>query len=188
MKNRFINLLKSTKRDGIDNLLMYLAEQTDFYTAPASAKNHGSYEGGLLEHSLEVYDNLLKITGVFGIKCTPDTTIIISLLHDICKVNFYKSDTRNVKNPDCSWSQVPYFSIDDKLPLGHGEKSVIILQQYIKLTTEEIMAIRWHMGGFDDTGRSYSGGFALDTAMDNYPLVTALQMADIALRFNNHES
>jgi hypothetical protein len=184
MKDTYISLLKSTNRKGIDELLNYLSSSTDFYTAPASSKSHGMYESGLLEHSLDVYGNLLKVNMAFNLQFKPDAMIVSSLLHDLCKANFYKPDTRNVKNSDGTWSQVPYFSIDDKMPLGHGEKSVIIAQQYIPLTIDEIMAIRWHMGGFDDTGRSYSGGFALDIAMDKYPLVTALHMADLAFRFN----
>ena len=180
MINRFTTLLKSTNRKGIDELLSYLTSNTDFFTAPASSSNHGAYEGGLLEHSLEVYDNLLKVNTMFKITCDPNSAIISSLLHDLCKSNFYKPDTRNVKNPDGTWSQVPYYSIDDKMPLGHGEKSVIIALQFIPLTTDEIMAIRWHMGGFDDTGRSYAGGHAIDDAMDRYPIVTALHIADLA--------
>ncbi len=190
--NKFTTLLNSTNRKGIDGLLTYLKTQTDFYTAPASSSGHGMYEGGLLEHSLEVYDNLLVINNAFKIKCEPDTAIISSLLHDLCKTNFYKLDKKDRKVKDengndvlnsygkPTWLPEVYYSFDDKLPLGHGEKSIIIAQQHIPLTVEEIMSIRWHMGGFDDTGRSYSGGFALSRAMDKYPLVTALQIADLA--------
>ena len=180
MINKYITLLRSTNRKGIDDLIKYLTIGTDFFTAPASSKNHGVYEGGLLRHSLEVYDNLLKINQIFTVVCSPDTGIIISLLHDLCKANFYKPDTRNVKNADGTWSQVPYYSIDDKIPLGHGEKSVILTQRFISLSVEEIMAIRWHMGGFDDASRSYSGGFALTAAMDKYPIITALHIADLS--------
>jgi len=183
---RYVDLLKSTKRSGMDDLIRYMTEETDFFKAPASSHNHGMFEGGLLKHSLEVYDNLLKINSLFNVPCKPDTAIIVSLLHDLCKANFYKPDTRNVKNPDGTWSQVPYYSIDDKLPLGHGEKSVIIAQQYIRLNIDEMMAIRWHMGGFDDAARAYSGGFALTSAMNMYPLVTALHMADISLKLKNN--
>jgi hypothetical protein len=188
MINKYTDLLKSTNRIGIDNLIRYMTKDTDFFTAPASSSKHGSYEGGLVEHSLEVYDYLLKINRAFDVNCNADTVIIISLLHDLCKANFYKTSTRNVQDYNvqtCNskgWSIVPYYSVDDKFPLGHGEKSVILAQRYIALTDDEMMAIRWHMGGFDDAARAYSGGFALTNAMDMYPLVTALHMADIALR------
>jgi hypothetical protein len=193
MKTRFLTLLKSTERGGIDDLILYLANNTDFFEAPASSNNHGAYKGGLVEHSLEVYDNLLKIVSAFNLKYDLNSLILVALLHDLCKVNFYKADTRNVQdfNPttcnDKGWSRVPYFSIDDKMPLGHGEKSAIIAQQYIKLTIEEIMTIRWHMGGFDDAARAYGGGLALTSAMDKYPLVVALHMADIALNLKKEE-
>ena len=110
----------------------------------------------------------------------PNTIIITSLLHDLCKVNFYKADTKNVKNENGQWEKVPYFSIDDETPLGHGEKSALILQRYILLTMEELMAIRWHMAGFDDAAKSYAGLLSLNNAMNKYSLVAALHMADLA--------
>jgi hypothetical protein len=177
---KFISLLSSTKRKGIEELVSYLKSETDFFEAPASSNNHGNYKGGLLEHSLVVYDNLKTILTVFHVDINEDTLIIVSLLHDLCKANFYKADTRNVKNEHGQWEKVPYFSIDDETPLGHGEKSVIILQRYIPLTMEEVMAIRWHMAGFDDGAKSYAGNLALNGAMNKYPLIAALHMADLA--------
>ena len=154
---KFISLLSSTKRKGIEELVSYLKSETDFFEAPASSNNHGNYKGGLLEHSLVVYDNLKTILTVFHVDVNEDTLIIASLLHDLCKANFYKADTRNVKNEHGQWEKVPYFSIDDETPLGHGEKSALILQRYIPLTMEEVMVIRWHMAGFDDAAKHYAG-------------------------------
>ena len=176
---RFINLLASTGRKGMPEFITYLTSETDFFTAPASSNNHGAYKGGLLEHSLAVYENLEKLIQVFSVEVDPNTVIIASLLHDLCKTNFYKADTKNVKNERGQWEKVPYFSIDDEIPLGHGEKSALILQQYIMLTMEEMMAIRWHMAGFDDAAKSYAGGLSLTNAMNKYPLVAAIHIADL---------
>jgi HD superfamily phosphohydrolase YqeK len=188
---KFISLLSSTKRKGIEELVSYLKSETDFFEAPASSNNHGNYKGGLLEHSLVVYDNLRTILTVFHVDVNEDTLIIASLLHDLCKANFYKNGTRNVKHENCKitdcpckynngWIKEPYYSIDDETPLGHGEKSALILQRYVPLTMEEVMAIRWHMAGFDDGAKSYAGNLALNGAMNKYPLIAALHMADLA--------
>jgi hypothetical protein len=179
-QTKFVNMLASTGRKGMSEFIMYLTSETDFFTAPASSNNHGAYKSGLLEHSLIVHENLVKIIQLFNLEVDPNTIIITSLLHDLCKVNFYKADTKNVKNENGQWEKVPYFSIDDETPLGHGEKSALILQRYILLTMEELMAIRWHMAGFDDAAKSYAGLLSLNNAMNKYPLVAALHMADLA--------
>lgn len=177
---KFTNMLLSTKRKGMEDFIIYLTSETDFFEAPASSNNHGNYKGGLIEHSLTVHENLVKILGLFNMKIEPETVIITSLLHDLCKANFYKVDSRNVKNAKGQWEKVPYFSIDDETPLGHGEKSALILQRYISLSMEELMAIRWHMAGFDDAAKNYSGGLSLNNAMNKYPLIAAIHMADLA--------
>lgn len=188
MKNRFIDLLRITGRPRIDKLISYLEDETDFFVAPASTKYHGACEGGLLAHSLAVYEQLGKVMKLNNLKCEYESVIITALLHDVCKANFYEAATRNVKNEKTGfWEKVPCIIINDKLPLGHGEKSVIILQQYIDLTIDEIMAIRWHMAGFDDAGRQYGGGQALSTAMSQYPLICALHMADLAANYIDKE-
>jgi hypothetical protein len=179
-KTKFVNLLQSTNREDSVKFISYLVSETDFFEAPASSNNHGNYKFGLLEHSLLVHENLVKIVNLFNIQINQDTLIIVSLLHDLCKANFYKMDTKNVKNQYGEWEKVPYFSIEDETPLGHGEKSALILQQYIKLTMEEIMVIRWHMCGYDDAAKSYAGGLSLNNAMNKYPLIAALHMADLA--------
>lgn len=170
MKEQFIELLKTTGRENIDLLIEWLEKETDFFTAPASSKYHLSYEGGLLEHSLNVYDELMKECNVSN-KDILTSIIIVSLLHDICKANYYKVSYRNVKNKEGKWVQEPYYSVEDAEPLGHGEKSVILIQKFIKLTDEEIMAIRWHMGGFE--------------AKDNYTYLNkAFNQSELALKLH----
>lgn len=185
-QDRFMDLLADIHRVNIDSLEDYLRDETDFYEAPASTRFHGAYGGGLVEHSLAVYDNLRGLYGIYKDAITPipfESLIIAGLLHDVCKANFYKSGTRNVKDANGIWQTVQTYIIDDQLPLGHGEKSVIILQQFINLTPDEIYAIRWHMGGFDDAGRSYAGGQSLSAAMSKCPLLVLLHMADLAANF-----
>jgi hypothetical protein len=179
LKEKFTGVLSQIDRAGIPDLINYLNE-TDFFIAPASAKNHNNYQGGLVEHSLLVMLNLKRLAEVYCPQYNPyESLIITSLLHDICKTNFYKESTRNVK-VNGTWMQEPYFTIEDQFPYGHGEKSVLILQRFIKLTNDEIMAIRWHMLGFDDSAGSYGGSLALRAAAEKYPLVVLLHMADLA--------
>ena len=174
MKEQFIELLKSTNREGMENLISFM-EKTDFFEAPASTRYHGAYKGGLLEHSLKVYEILKeKIRNTeFDIK--GDTIIISSLLHDICKLNFYKIDYRNAKNEKGEWEKVPYYTIQDTIPYGHGEKSVMMITEYIKLTSEEKYAIRWHMG-FTEPKELYG---TIGEAYKKYPLALLLFEADL---------
>ena len=176
MKERYLELLKTVKREGMEELIKYL-ENSDFFTAPASTKFHGDYEGGLLEHSLKVYDILcekLKNPGI-DINVSEDTIKIVALLHDICKTNFYKIDYRNAKNALGVWEKVPYYTIEDTIPYGHGEKSVMMITEYIKLTGEEKYAIRWHMG-FSEPKEVYT---SLGLAIKKYPLVLLVHEADL---------
>jgi hypothetical protein len=173
-------------RQGIDDLLAWL-EKTDFYTAPASTKYHGAFEGGLLKHSLNVFDRLLDVVGF-----SSETTAICALFHDICKVNFYKKDWKNQKRYHekgskkdeagrYDWEAVPTYTVEDKLPYGHGEKSVYILSGFMKLSREEAMAIRWHMGGFDDSAKG--GSYAVSEAFRQFPLACKLHAADLFATF-----
>ncbi|MBR3673745.1 MAG: HD domain-containing protein [Clostridia bacterium] len=177
MKQEFIDLLRSTKREGIEDLIKFLEEKTDFYTAPSSTRFHGSYEGGLLEHSMKVYEILKHKAknNVMKMEWQDDTLIISALLHDICKVNFYKVDYRNAKNERGEWEKVPYYTIDDTIPYGHGEKSVMMITEYIKLTPEEKYAIRWHMG-FTEPKELYN---TIGAAYKRYPLALLLHEADL---------
>lgn len=170
-KERFIGLLKEIKRDGIEKLISNL-EKSDFFTAPASTQYHDSVKGGLCKHSLNVYE---KLTAVDIPNTSMESMILVALLHDVCKIGFYKVSSRNVKNEKGLWESVPYYSIDDSLPLGHGEKSVIMLLQDIKLTVEEMMAIRWHMAGYEPK-ENYN---ALSKAFSEFPLALELHIADM---------
>lgn len=184
MKNVFISLLNEVKRPGIPELLQWI-DTTDFYTAPASTRHHGAVTGGLLIHSLAVYDALLKINEAFQLNFGLESMKITALLHDLCKANYYTVSTRNAKNEKTGqWEKVPYYSVDDKFPAGHGEKSIILLQRFVALSDEEALAIRFHMGGFDDAARGgFSGSASMGTAMDMYPLVSALHLSDMAATY-----
>lgn len=176
MEEKFIELLLSTKREGIDNLIEFI-KKTDFFKAPASTRFHGNYEGGLAEHSMKVYEILKNKAKTAEIQInTPDESIIIiGLLHDICKVNYYKIDYRNAKNALGVWEKVPYYTVDDTIPYGHGEKSVMMISEYIKLTPEEKYAIRWHMG-YTEPKELYN---TLGEAYRKYPIALLTHEADL---------
>ena len=162
------------KRKGADKLLAWLENQ-DFFTAPASTRYHAAYEGGLVEHSLNVYHVLMERFD--PAKDNEESFAIVSLLHDVCKTGFYAIEMRNRKNRQGQWESVPFYTIDDQFPYGHGEKSVYLIERFMRLTTEEAVAIRWHMGGFDEAVRG--GSFALAHAYEKYPLAVKLHMADL---------
>ena len=162
------------QRKGADKLLAWLENQ-DFFTAPASTRYHAAYEGGLVEHSLNVYHVLMERFDPE--KDNAESFAIVSLLHDVCKTGFYAIEMRNRKNKQGQWESVPFYTIDDQFPYGHGEKSVYLIERFMRLTTEEAVAIRWHMGGFDEAVRG--GSFALAHAYEKYPLAVKLHMADL---------
>lgn len=168
MKEEFIELLRKTNREGIEDLIDFL-NKTDFFEAPASTRFHGCYKGGLLEHSMKVYEILKTKTE------DSDSVKIIALLHDVCKVNFYKVDYRNAKNEQGVWEKVPYYTIEDTIPYGHGEKSVMMISEFIKLTPEERYAIRWHMG-FTEPKELYS---TIGAAYKKYPIALLMHEADL---------
>lgn len=168
MKEEFIDLLKQIDREGMDNLIDFL-NRSDFFEAPASTRFHGCYKGGLLEHSMKVYEILKTKTE------DTDSVKIIALLHDICKANFYKVDYRNAKNEQGVWEKVPYYTVDDTIPYGHGEKSVMMLSEFIKLTPEEKYAIRWHMG-FTEPKELYT---TIGQAYKKYPIALLVHEADL---------
>lgn len=183
-KNKIRTIFETylSDRPGINNLWEWL-EKSDYFTAPASTIHHGSYEGGLAEHSLNVCNILGEIYNTLLPNQTPDDSqILVALMHDICKVHFYKKEFRNRKNEETGqWEKVEVYTYDDKLPLGHGEKSVIILQNFIHLSKEEMFAIRWHMGGFDNASRG--GERAMSLAYEQCPLAVALHLADMAATY-----
>ena len=179
MKDQFISLLSQVERPGIDRLTSFL-ENSDFYTAPCSTKFHLSVPGGLVRHSMNVYKLLTLKDKQYKLGTDPQSLLICGLLHDICKVNFYGTDFRNVKNPDTGqWERKQIYIVEDQFPMGHGEKSVIMLQQYLNLTVEEQLAIRWHMGPFTDGFDSYSLSQAYYAATKASKLVTVLFTADM---------
>ena len=176
MKEEFINLLKSTNRENMDKLIDFI-EKTDFFKAPASTRFHGAFEGGLVEHSMKVYEILKdKVEKcIIPIDTPSESLIIIALLHDLCKANFYKVDYRNAKNQFGEWEKVPFYTVEDTIPYGHGEKSVMMLTEYIKLTPEEKYAIRWHMG-FTEPKEAYT---TLGAAFKKYPVALLVHEADL---------
>lgn len=171
-KERFIALCKTVDRQGMGELLEWL-ETNDFYTCPASTKYHGSYSGGLLEHSLNVYDELKRLLSVYPeIKVGNDTVIISSLLHDLCKVDFYSTEKRNRKNESGQWESYDAYTIKEKYCFGgHGSKSVYLAQHFIKLTPEEAVAINCHMGCWD-------GNKDVGNAFQQFPFAWLLHVAD----------
>lgn len=182
-KERFVQLFnKYITREGSEKLLKWLAD-SDFFTAPASSKFHNAVAGGLCDHSLNVFDRAVELIENENKKddslfknVTMENVAIATLLHDVCKVNFYEVQLRNVK-VDGVWEQVPYYSVNDSLPYGHGEKSVYIISGFMRLTRDEAMAINWHMGGFDK--RVVGGDFSLSKAFSDYPFATLVHVADI---------
>lgn len=173
--NEFLELYAEIKRDGAKVLLEYLVNETDFFTAPASTKYHGAIEGGLVAHSIGVYKRLKEIANMNN-----ESIAIVSLLHDVCKTNFYKKlfgDFKPNQNAPTDWSKVSYYGVDDSFPFGHGEKSVYIINKFMKLTDEEALAIRWHMGGFDEAVKG--GSYAMNNVFNKYELPVMLHVADM---------
>ena len=177
-KERFLSILRANvQREGLEELIRWL-EGTDFFEAPASTKFHSAYKEGLLIHSLNVYDILKARNDRDGNTESEESVALVALLHDVCKAGFYKESTRNVKNEQTGqWEKVPYYQVEDRFPYGHGEKSVYLIERFLRLKPAEAIAIRWHMGSFDDTVRA--GGYTLSHAFEKYPLAVKLHLADL---------
>ncbi len=180
-KQEFLKIARERiKRDGIEALLGWL-ETSDFFTAPASSKFHLSEAGGLCKHSLNVFhrlENLMKAE--YGESVNMESVALCALFHDLCKANYYKTEMRNVKE-NGEWVQKPFYVVDDQLPYGHGEKSVYIINGFVRLTREEALAINWHMGGFDT--RVQGGSYDYSLAYNRYPLAVMLHLADMQATF-----
>lgn len=177
-KERYISLCKDIDRDGMTDLLEWL-EKSDFYTAPASTRFHGNYIGGLLEHSLNVYDELKRLLTAYGshVAASEDTIRIVSLFHDLCKVNFYTTEKRNRKNSAGQWETYDAFSIKEEFCFGgHGSKSMFIVQNFIKLTPEEAVSINCHMSSWD-------GNKDVGSAYEQFPLAWLVHVADEAATY-----
>ncbi len=181
-KEEFVQIYQEhIHREGSAELLDYLENKSDFFTAPASARFHGAYAGGLCQHSvnvfrcLEAYLARERVKEVYGVDYPMESAAIAALLHDVCKVGLYKPGFRNVKDDATGkWERVPSYSYDDRLPYGHGEKSVYIISGFMRLTRDEAMAIRWHMGFSGPEDDRMVG-----QALQQYPLAFALATADM---------
>jgi hypothetical protein len=164
------------KRNGAAEFLAWL-QTTDFFTAPASTKFHCACLGGLVQHSVSVYQ-VMREKHFEPEVDSEESFAICALLHDVCKAQFYKKGTRNVKNEETgAWEKRPYYSIEDSYPYGHGEKSVFLVERFLRLKTSEAIAIRWHMGGFDECVKG--GGGYISQAFDKYPLAVKLHLSDL---------
>lgn len=188
--DRFENLLSNVKREGMPALMAFI-KKSDFYTAPASTRYHSCHEGGLLEHSLNVYDCLMaKLENPTWAEALsqvePESIVIAALLHDLCKCYYYAVEMKNKKvysetgskidnGGRYDWQLVPGYTTDDKIPYGHGEKSVMMIEEYIRLKPVERYAIRWHMG-FTEPKESWN---TLGLAMKKHPLILAIHEADV---------
>ncbi len=188
-KKEFIDIYnKYIKRDGAKELLEFLTK-SDFFTAPASTQFHSAYSGGLLVHSLNVFHRFESaLRNEYGEnfteKVSMETVAICGLLHDVCKIDIYKVDYKN-KKVDGNWVQVPYYTTEDSLPYGHGEKSVYIISGYMKLTRVEAMIINWHMGGFD--ARVKGGSYSISEAYYKFPSAVIFHTCDMLATYLDEE-
>lgn len=179
MKTEYLELCRThIHREGLEEFLSWL-EQSDFFVAPASTRFHGNYEGGLLEHSLNVYHCMKRLSDTYPEFCLEDESIAIcALFHDICKANYYVKGFRNKKDDKGQWHQVETYEVSEKFPIGHGEKSCIILQWFFKkISVDELLAIRWHMGEYDSAVKG--GDYGLNNAYDKCPIAVILHLADM---------
>lgn len=175
-KQAFLQLCRTEiHREGLEDLLSWL-QKADFFTAPASTRYHGAYLGGLCQHSLDVYDYALRVAELYDGELSREEIAVAALMHDLCKVNFYKEDYRNQKI-NGEWRQVPYYSIDEKFVYGgHGAKSVFLCERFMRLTLNEAVAINCHMG-------MAPGGDAVrdsSNAYESCPLAWVIHVADEA--------
>lgn len=176
-RKKILNLLSSVKREGMEDFINWLEEKSDFFIAPASTRYHGNFDGGLSIHSLNVYEVFKKKCEEWGLGVSEESMIICAVLHDICKANFYNKTTRNKKDDTTGrWYKVPFYECKDEFPYGHGEKSVYILRSFFKLSRDEAMAIRWHMGS---EGESQMGSIACSNAFNECKMAVLLHTADL---------
>ncbi len=189
-KDEFLEIFyDNVDREGADKLLEWL-EKSDFFEAPASTRRHSSYKGGLCQHSLNVYKRFVKLLQCeYGDEWTkrvsPESVAIMGLLHDLCKVDTYVEDVKNVK-VDGKWEQRPYYRYEDSLPYGHGEKSVYIISAFMRLSREEALAINWHMGEYDI--RVKNGSFMMADVYYKYPICFLLHLADLTATYLDEKS
>ena len=190
-KELFVNYCHEfIHREGIEKLMDYL-ETTDFYTAPSSGSYHLNEDGGLCKHSLNVFETAVKVydnvvapqirsgNSPFTEEISKESIAIATLFHDLCKTKFYKKTERWKKDEKNHWVTYPGYEIVDEFPFGHGEKSCIIINWFLHLKQDELLAIRWHMGMFEMTEQGSGTRCAYRAAMEKSPLVILLQVADM---------
>lgn len=187
MMDKFKDILTATKRPGIENVLAKL-DELGFFEAPASTRFHLSCKGGLAEHSMNVYEAAVMLRSQMILRRPEleeqlplDSVAICTLLHDVCKADIYKEAILSRKNDEGFWEKYPGYQVDytQALPLGHGEKSVILLLSWgLELTPEEMLAIRWHMGPWDLPMQSAEHKESINAAKAKTPLVPLVQLAD----------
>lgn len=180
------------KRDGIEELLSYLDGKTDFFAAPSSTKFHLNTPGGLCQHSINVFETAMKINEtilrpkqeagecLFTEPLKEESIAIAALFHDLCKCGLYHQTEKWKKDENNKWVSYIGYELKDEFPFGHGEKSCYIINFYLKLRKEELLAIRWHMGMYDVSENGSSGRYSFYSACDMTPLVLLLQMADMS--------
>lgn len=165
-------------REGIDDLMEWIGG-TDFYTAPASTKYHGAFEGGLVLHSLNVYSQLKKLCAFYEISASDESIAIAALFHDLCKIGFYKTEMRWRKDSNDKWEQYATYKHEEDFAYGgHGSKSVYLVMTFMKLTPDEASAIQCHMGQFDATNYSNPS-----EVYSRNPLAWLLHVADEAATY-----
>lgn len=193
-KRDFLQVYNTIDRPGMGAMFEWM-EKNGFFEAPASSKYHLNYPGGLAVHSLNVWRRLREITVRDILKDGPgelwpeieETVAILGLLHDVCKVGVYHQETKRRKNPDTGkWEDYLGYTFRDPFPLGHGEKSLFLITRHMALTEEEAMAIRWHMGAYDDAVKG--GSRSMNEAMNLTPWVWRLQEADMCASWIDERS
>jgi hypothetical protein len=185
IREKFDKVIPLIKRKGIDELIIWLDNQTDFFTCPSSTNYHGNHEEGLLQHSLNVLDYAYNNYKIYVGKCPEadylqESIIICSLFHDLCKVNSYSKEEKWTKDENNKWKSYQGWVYKDSFPIGHGIKSVLYLQKFLELTQDEILAITFHMGPFD-VGLSIGNytKMSFEQASKEHPLVRLIMASDL---------
>ena len=179
IKENIVNTLSSTKRSGMDRMIDFLENKSDFFIAPASTKYHLAYEGGLAEHSWNVRNTMHTLNTVFDTNIPSYQIDTVSLLHDVCKTGFYVQKQKWRKDDHDKWESYTVWDVEDQFPIGHGEKSLYMIGRFLDLSNSEAAAVRWHMTAFDPAIHfDYPSGYAFRSAADKYPLVSLLFLAD----------
>lgn len=182
-REKFMELMRKTERAGVEDMLKWL-DTTDFYSAPASTRYHGSYPGGLVQHTLNVAYELKQLVDFYEVEIPKDSILICALGHDFCKINTYKETIVNVppqRSKSGKWEQQQGYKKDEYLKLGHGAKSLSTLQDFITLKDYEKEAIYWHMGAFD-LGQ-YNNINDLSKTFEENPLAFLLHIADMCVTY-----